>query len=97
MKIRCSIALPAFVIGAACSLVVSARSSGRATCTTIPTTTGPSINTECPYTPSIVCCTILAGSASQYVRQTQNGTIVIIRRNATSAVTIFGNLSAPSR
>lgn len=59
-------------------------------CSTVPTTAGPSINAECPYTPSIQCCYIAAGSTSQFVTQTQNGTIVIIRRNTSAMVTIFG-------
>ncbi|MCF6407022.1 hypothetical protein L3C95_29265 [Chitinophaga filiformis] len=59
-------------------------------CATIPTTTGANINGECIYSPAVQCCYIASGSSSQYVTQTQAGANVIIRRNTSSMVTIFG-------
>jgi hypothetical protein len=59
-------------------------------CETVPANPGPNIDTECPYSTLVECCFITAGNTSQYVVQTQNGRNVMIRRNATSTVTIFG-------
>ncbi|PWV48804.1 hypothetical protein C7475_10648 [Chitinophaga sp. S165] len=59
-------------------------------CSTVPTVSGPSINSECPYSAVIQCCYIAAGSSSQFVTQTQGGASVIIRRNTSQPVTIFG-------
>ncbi|ACU59759.1 hypothetical protein Cpin_2268 [Chitinophaga pinensis DSM 2588] len=59
-------------------------------CSTVPTTSGPSINSECPYSPATQCCYIAAGSTAQYVTQTQPDGTVIIRRNAGQMTTIYG-------
>lgn len=68
----------------------SAKANWLDLCTTVPTTTGANINSECPYTPAVSCCYISAGNTTQYVTQTQSGKIVNIRRNTTSMVTIYG-------
>jgi hypothetical protein len=59
-------------------------------CTTVPATWGPGINAECPYSPSVQCCYIAAGSSSEFVTQSQGGALVTIRRNPSQVVTIFG-------
>lgn len=82
------VALVCSVIGA---YATSKKTNALSACTTIPTSSGPSINSECVYTPSIQCCYIAAGSTSHYVTQTQNGITITIRRNSTSMVTIFGS------
>ncbi|PWV48805.1 hypothetical protein C7475_10649 [Chitinophaga sp. S165] len=59
-------------------------------CATVPSTSGPSINSECPYSISTQCCYISAGSSAQYVTQSQGGSTITIRRNSSAMVTIFG-------
>ncbi|SFN28890.1 hypothetical protein SAMN05428949_2265 [Chitinophaga sp. YR627] len=59
-------------------------------CLTTPTTVGPSINWECPFSPAVQCCYISAGSTSQYVTQTQPSGTVSIRRSPVQMTVIFG-------
>lgn len=59
-------------------------------CETVPSFSGTSINAECPYSVSVQCCYIAAGSSSQFVTQVQGGVPVTIRRNPSQMVTIFG-------
>lgn len=82
--------LVALLLSAVSAFATGVQTNMLDICTTIPSTLGPSINAECPYTPSIQCCYIAAGSSSQFVTQTQNGATVIIRRNVSAMVTIFG-------
>jgi len=78
------------LLSAASAFASSKQANEILLCSTVPGTTGPSINDECPYSPSIQCCYIAAGSTSQYVVQAQGGNNIIIRRNPSSMVTIFG-------
>jgi hypothetical protein len=82
--------LVVFLLSAASAYATGAAGNILDGCSTIPTTAGPSINGECPYTPTVQCCFIAAGSNSQFVTQTQTGVTVTIRRNPISTVTIFG-------
>ncbi|ACU59758.1 hypothetical protein Cpin_2267 [Chitinophaga pinensis DSM 2588] len=82
--------LVVFLFSAASAIASSKKVNRLDLCSTVPTTGGPSINAECPYSASVQCCYIAAGSSSQYVTQTQSSSTVTIRRNATSMVTIFG-------
>lgn len=59
-------------------------------CLTVPTTSGPSITGECPFSPAQHCCYIAQGSTSQYVTQTQFSGTVIIRRSPVQMTVIFG-------
>jgi hypothetical protein len=82
--------LVALLLSAVGAFATDRQANALDLCSTIPSTSGPSINTECPYSVSVQCCFIAAGSTSQYVTQTQGGAPVIIRRNASAMVTIFG-------
>jgi hypothetical protein len=82
--------LVALLLSAASAYATSRQTNALDLCSTVPSTSGPSINIECPYSVSIQCCYIAAGSSSQFVTQTQGGAQIIIRRNASSMVTIFG-------
>jgi len=83
--------LVAFVCSAMGAFATSKQTNAISTCATVPSTSGPNISSECQYNPTVQCCYIASGSTSQYVTQLQNGATVIIRRNATSMVTIYGN------
>lgn len=82
--------LVVFLFSAVGAYATSAKANWLDLCTTVPTTSGASITAECPYSPTVQCCYIAAGSSAQYVTQTQSSGNVIIRRNATAMVTIFG-------
>lgn len=90
MRNKLSATLMALLIGSFTAFTTSGKMTFLNPCSTIPTTAGPNIDAECPYSSSTTCCYLAAGSSTQYVRQTQNGTSVIIRRSASSMVTIFG-------
>lgn len=82
--------LVVLLLSAAAAFATGKQATAISLCGTIPTTSGPSINGECLYSVSVQCCYIASGSSSEYVTQTQNGNNVIIRRNISSMVTIFG-------
>jgi len=82
--------LVVLMLSAAAAFATGKQANAISLCSTIPSTSGPNIDGECPYSPSIQCCYIAPGSSTQFVVQTQGGTIVSIRRNASSMVTIFG-------
>jgi hypothetical protein len=82
--------LVALLLSAVSAFATGRQANALDLCSTIPSTSGPSINGECPYTPSVQCCYIAAGSSSQFVTQTQSGSTIIIRRNVSAMVTIFG-------
>ena len=80
------------LLSAATAFATGKQANAISLCSTIPSTSGPNIDAECAYSPSLQCCYIAAGSSSQYVVQTQGGNLVTIRRNMSSMVTIFGIL-----
>ena len=82
--------LVALLLSAAAAFATDKQANVISLCSTIPSTSGPSINGECIYSASVQCCYIASGSSSEYVTQTQGGSNVIIRRNISSMVTIFG-------
>lgn len=84
--------LVVLLLSAAAAFATGRQANAIGLCSTIPSTSGPSINGECIYSAAVQCCYIASGSSSEYVTQTQNGTNVIIRRNVSSMVTIFGIL-----
>jgi hypothetical protein len=80
----------ALLFSAAGAFATSKQSNAVDICSTVPSTGGPGINNECPYSISTQCCYISAGSPTQFVTQNQGGAIVTIRRNSSQMVTIFG-------
>ncbi|SFN28912.1 hypothetical protein SAMN05428949_2266 [Chitinophaga sp. YR627] len=82
--------LAVFLFSALGAYATSSNTNRLNLCSTVPTSSGVSINNECPYSASIQCCYIAAGSSSQYVTQLQGANTVTIRRNPSSMVTIFG-------
>ncbi len=82
--------LIALLLSGVTAFATSKQSNILDLCTTVPSTSGPSINSECPYSSAVQCCYIAAGSSSQFVSQIQAGIPVIIRRNTSQPVTIFG-------
>lgn len=80
----------ALLFGCIGAFATSEKTNALDQCATVPGNSGPSINPECQYNPSIQCCFISAGPSSQYVTQTQNGVSVMIRRSTSASVTIFG-------
>ncbi|SHL88423.1 hypothetical protein SAMN05216311_10130 [Chitinophaga sp. CF418] len=90
--LRINHVLVVLLLSAASAFATGIQANMLSVCSTIPSATGPSINGECEYSPSIPCCYIAAGSSSQYVIQTQSGTSVSIRRNPSAMVTIFGTM-----
>jgi hypothetical protein len=80
----------ALLLSAIGAFATSKQSNTINQCFTIPSTSGPSINAECPYNPAVQCCFIAAGSSSQYVTQIQGGAPISIRRNPSQTTTIFG-------
>jgi hypothetical protein len=82
--------LIALLFSGVAAFATSKKSNSVDICTTVPSTSGPSINIECPYSASAQCCYIAAGSSSQFVTQTQGGSPVIIRRHPSQMVTILG-------
>lgn len=89
-RLKINHVLVALLLSAASAYATDMEANALDLCATIPSTSGPSINGECPYSISTQCCYIAAGSSSQYVTQSQGGSNVIIRRNASAMVTIFG-------
>lgn len=97
-RLKINHVLVALLLSAASAYATGMQANALDLCSTVPSTSGPSINSECPYSPSVQCCYIAAGSTSQFVTQTQGGVPIIIRRNVSTMVTIFGikNLEVPN-
>ena len=89
-KLKLNYQVLAFLLSALGALGTSAQSNLLYLCTVIPTASGPSINQECPYAPTVLCCYISAGSSFQYIMQTQNGSNVVIKRDFSQMTTILG-------
>lgn len=89
-RLKINHVLVALLLSAASAYATGMQTSAVDICSTVPSTSGPSINNECPYSISTQCCYISAGSPTQYVTQSQGGSIVTIRRNSSAMVTIFG-------
>lgn len=92
MKIKFTLAALALLCGCI-SVFAMNKKPGTSLCSTVPSATGPFIDAECPYSPTVPCCYLSTGSTSLFVRQTQGGSVVIIRKNPVSIVTVFGLLN----
>lgn len=89
-NVKMNYLLIALSVSALGAFATSGKTTNVTLCATEPTPSGPGINAECPYTPSVICCYIAPGNSSQYVKQLQDGSNVTIRRHPDSPTAIFG-------